>query len=142
MLGLYKLCVSRTIDGVKQVTVVEKWEHEFTAMDLLLAHWMREETAEIWDGDYDSNKKCNMHGATYATAQEIRESGRKEDDDILSSPLSPLPDEISWLEEKAQVEVGGSAENKSIGNGAADFASATADAEEDKDMVSAICSTL
>jgi hypothetical protein len=118
MLGLYKLRVSCMIDGVKQVTVVEKWEHEFTVMDLLLAHWTREETAEIWDGNYNSNKKCNMRGATYATAQEIRESGRKEDDDILSLPLLPLPDEISWLEENAQVEVGRSTENKSVGNGA------------------------
>jgi hypothetical protein len=40
------------------------------------------------------------------------------------------------------VQVGGSVENKSIGNGAADFASATADVEEGKDMVSAIRSTL
>jgi hypothetical protein len=71
MLGLYKLRVSRTIDGVKQVTVVKKWEHEFMVMDLLLAYWAKEETAEIWDGNYDSNKKCDMHGTTYATAQEI-----------------------------------------------------------------------
>jgi hypothetical protein len=145
VLGLYKFRVSRTIKGVEQVTTVQKWEHEFKAMDLLLDYWAREETAEIWDSDYDNDKKCDMPGATYATTQEIRESGRSEGD--LSSPLSPLsplPDQISWLDETAPEESSLSVADESVadesaGNGSVD---AAAEVEEGKETVSAIRSTL
>jgi hypothetical protein len=160
VLGLYKFRVSRTIKRVKQVTTVQKWEHEFKAMDLLLDYWAREETAEIWDSNYDNNKKCNMPGATYATTEEIRESGRSEGD--LSSPLSPLsplPDQILWLDETALEEsslsvadesmvdksvvdesvVAESVADESAGNGSVD---AAAEVEEGKETVLAIRSML
>jgi hypothetical protein len=81
--GLYTIRVEREHNGSKvKDMIVHKYEHQFSAKELLLQYWAKQEDAVIWRSDPSMHKACTIDGAIYATDSEVKGSGESDENDL------------------------------------------------------------
>jgi hypothetical protein len=81
--SLYTIRVKHEHNGARiKDVIVHKYKHQFSAKELLLQYWAKQEDAIIWRSDPSMRKACAINGTTYATDSMVKSSGELDENDL------------------------------------------------------------